>query len=98
MAFSFVTDHRQTRPATRPMAMAPIGPTQPQAGVMATRPATAPEAAPSMVGVPRWIHSAKLHASAAAAVARMVLANTMAVKPLASRPDPTLKPNQPTHS
>jgi len=35
---------------------------------------------------------------AAAAVARIVLANTMPVKPLASRPEPTLKPNQPTHS
>src|SRR5512139_4269823 len=81
-----------------PIAIAPIGPTQPQAGVMATRPATAPDAAPSIVGVPRWIHSANDQASAAAAVARIVLANTMAVKPFASRPEPTLKPNQPTHS
>src|SRR5512138_413835 len=81
-----------------PIAIDPIGPTQPQAGVIATRPATAPEAAPSIVGVPRCTHSANDQASAAAAVARIVLANTMLVKPLASRPEPTLKPNQPTHS
>ena len=49
--------------------MEPIGPTQPQAGVMATRPAMAPEAAPSIVGVPRQIHSAKDQVIAAAAVA-----------------------------
>ena len=58
----------------------------------------APDAAPSMVGVPRKIHSAKDQARAAAAVARIVLANTWAARPLASRLEPTLKPNQPTHS
>ena len=36
-----------------PIRMAPPGPTQPQAGVMATRPATRPEAAPSRLGWPR---------------------------------------------
>src|SRR5215218_5968809 len=81
-----------------PIAIEPIGPTQPHAGVIATRPATAPDAAPNMVGVPRCIHSANDQARAAAAVARIVLANTIAVKPLASRPEPTLKPNQPTHN
>ncbi len=80
------------------MAIEPIGPTQPQAGVMATRPATAPEAAPSIVGDPLTIHSPSIHASVAAAVASSVLANTSVAKPLASRFDPTLKPNQPTHS
>src|SRR5262245_63695038 len=85
-------------PAITPITIAPIGPTQPQAGVMATSPATAPDAAPSIVGVPRWIHSANDQASAAAAVARIVFANTIAVNPFASRPEPTLKPNQPTHS
>src|SRR5512140_3643850 len=78
--------------------MEPIGPTQPQAGVIATRPATAPDAAPSIVGVPRCTHSAKDQASAAADVASSVLANTWPAKPLASRFEPTLKPNQPTHS
>src|SRR4029450_10252377 len=36
-------------------------------------------------------------ASAAAAVATKVLMNATAVTPLASRLDPALKPNQPTH-
>ena len=81
------------------MTIEPIGPTQPQAGVIATRPATAPEAAPSIVGVPLKIHSAeRSRRSAAAAVASSVLMNTSAAKPFASRFEPTLKPNQPTHS
>ena len=81
-----------------PMAMEPIVPTQPQAGVMATRPATAPEAAPSIVGEPLMIHSPSIQASVAAAVASSVLVNTSVAKPFASRFEPTLKPNQPTHS
>src|ERR1700735_1933890 len=44
-------------PAAMPMANAPIGPTKPDAGVMTTRPATAPEQMPSSVGLPRIIHS-----------------------------------------
>ena len=40
-----------------------------QAGVIATRPATAPEAAPNIVGFPRKIHSPNIHATAAVAVA-----------------------------
>ena len=39
-------------PAITPMAMAPSGLTAPQAGVMATSPATAPEAAPRVVKEP----------------------------------------------
>ena len=39
------------------------------AGVIATRPATAPEAAPSIEGLPLIIHSANIQDSAAAAVA-----------------------------
>src|SRR5262249_28925879 len=75
----------------------PIGPIQPQAGVIATRPAIAPDAAPSIVGVPFESHSANIQERAAAAVASSVFANTMPAKPDASRFDPTLKPNQPTH-
>src|ERR1043165_2891877 len=80
------------------MTSAPIGPTQPQAGVIATRPAIAPDAAPSIVGVPRKIHSPKVHAQTAAAVARHVFKNTCDANAFASRFEPTLKPNQPTHS
>jgi len=39
---------------------------------MATRPATAPEAAPRVVGLPRTIHSVPTHARVAAQVARCV--------------------------
>jgi hypothetical protein len=39
-----------------PIAIAPAGSTLPQAGVIATRPATAAVAAPRAVGLPRWIH------------------------------------------
>src|SRR5689334_19394821 len=81
-----------------PIMMAPIGPTNPQAGVIATRPATAPEAAPSIVGLPRKIHSANIHESAAVAVAVCVLIITIAAAPVASRLEPTLNPNQPTHN
>lgn len=44
-------------PAMTPMAIAPSGETAPPAGVMATRPATAPEAAPSVVKAPWRIFS-----------------------------------------
>ena len=42
-------DEQQMIPAAKPMAIEPIGLTNPQAGVIATRPATAPEAAPKVV-------------------------------------------------
>jgi hypothetical protein len=78
--------------------MEPIGPTKPQAGVMATRPATAPEAAPSIEALPLDSASPAIHDRVAAAVASSVLAKARAVTPLASRLEPALKPNQPTHS
>jgi len=53
--------------------------------VIATRPATAPRPHRASSAC-RVDHSAKDQASAAAAVARIVLANTMLVKPFASRP------------
>ncbi len=51
----------------------PIGLTKPHAGVMATRPATMPEAMPSMDGLPRSAHSTNIHTRAAIAVATSVL-------------------------
>src|SRR5690606_25518995 len=79
-----------------PIAIAPKGPTKPQAGVMATRPEMAPDAAPSMVGLPRQAHSPQVQATTAPAVATKVLRNTIAGRPVASGLEPTLKPNQPT--
>lgn len=43
------TARAQSAPATAPTTIAPIGETEEHAGVMATSPATTPEAAPSEV-------------------------------------------------
>ena len=96
--FSPLTPHRQTTPASRPSTSAPPTPTKPHAGVIATRPATAPEAAPSIDGLPLVIHSPNIHDSTAAAVATSVLMNASAAMSPASSADPALNPNQPTHS
>ena len=69
-----------------------------QAGVIATRPATAPEEAPTRVGLPFLIHSTMIQPSSAAAVATWVLTNAIAVMPSAVSSEPALKPNQPNHS
>ena len=92
------TPQRQTTPAMRPMAKAPGMPTLPAAGVIATRPATAPEAAPSIEGLPLNIHSKNVQESTAQAVARNVFMNASTAKLLASSALPALKPNQPNHS
>ncbi len=42
------------------MAKAPTGPTKPEAGVIATRPATAPEQMPITVGLPFSAHSTSI--------------------------------------
>ena len=78
--------------------MAPIGPAKPAAGVTATRPATTPDARPSSDGLPLMSHSANIQARPAAAVATKVLIIAMNAVTFASRFDPQLKPNQPTHS
>jgi hypothetical protein len=79
------------------MTSAPLSPTKPAAGVIATRPATAPEAPPSSDGLPLPIHSSSDHTSTEAAVARKVLTKAMAATLPASSAEPALKPNQPTH-
>src|ERR1035437_5443959 len=98
MCFRLVADQKQTTPATMPMISAGPGSTKPEAGVIATRPATAPEIAPSTDGLPLAAHSANVHASAAAAVAIWVTVIAMPARPLAPTAEPALKPNQPTHS
>ena len=65
---------------------------------MATRPATAPEAAPSTVGLPRVIHSVNIQPSAAAAAPVLVAVKALTARPLASSALPALNPNQPNHS
>jgi len=73
-------------------------PTLPAAGVMATRPATAPEAAPSIEALPLSSDSPALQASTAQAVAEKVFMKARAALLPASSALPALKPNQPTHS
>src|SRR4249920_921931 len=90
--------HRQMMPASEPRTIAPIGPTKPQAGVIATSPATAPDAAPNMLGLPLTVHSANIQPSTAHAVASWVLTRTIPAIPSTANSLPTLNPNQPTHN
>ena len=92
MTFAIIT------PAAMPMMIDDPGSTKPDAGVMATRPATAPEIAPRTEGLPLAIHSANIQPSAAAAVAICVTAMAIPARPFEATADPALKPNQPTQS
>src|SRR5215469_835584 len=75
-----------------------IGATKPEAGVMATKPATAPLTAPSTVGFPTQYHSAATHDKVAAAAPKLVATNADTARPLAASALPALKPNHPTHN
>src|ERR1700692_4821610 len=88
---------KHTTPATMPMITAGVGPTKPDAGVIATKPATAPEAIPKTLGLPLVIHSANIQPNAAVAVAICVATIAMPARPSAATAEPALKPNQPTH-
>src|SRR6478735_3348907 len=88
----------QTAPAMAPMATAPSGLTAPQAGVMATRAETSPEAAPMLVVAPCLIRSTMAQASRPADAATAVLRNTTDAEWPAVSADPALNPNQPTQS
>src|SRR5450830_352498 len=96
--FRPLTPHKQITPTSKPMTNAPIGPTKPHAGVIATKPATAPEAPPNMDGLPLDIHSPNTQDTVAAAVANIALTNASAAISPASNAEPALKPNQPTHN
>src|SRR5277367_4714069 len=80
----------------KPIARAGMGATNPAAGVMATRPATAPEIAPRALGRPFLNHSAMLQLMAAAAVAKWVATKALVASAFAARALPALKPNHPT--
>src|SRR3990170_650903 len=82
-------------PATPPMAIASIGWTKPEAGVIATRPATAPAAAPITLGLPPSSQLANIQERAAAAAAVLVTTKAFAATALAAPALPALKPNQP---
>src|SRR5262245_37784343 len=85
-------------PATKPMIRAAIGVTNPDAGVMATNPATAPETPPSTVGLPWRIQSMMSHPAPAEAPRNGAATKPLDARPPAATPLPALKPNQPTHS
>src|SRR5579864_3706637 len=89
---------KQTIPATNPIRSAGKGFTNPEAGVMATNPATAPEIPPSTLGFPLRIHSTSSQPSTAEAVAKCVATNALVASADAATALPALNPNQPTHS
>jgi hypothetical protein len=66
--------------------------------VIATRPATTPEAAPRLVTRVSRIFSVIIQPSIAAAVATVVLTQARPAVPSAVPAEPALKPNQPNHS
>ena len=80
------------------MISEPFGSTKPEAGVIATSPATAPEMMPSTLGFPLIDHSTNIQVNAAVAVAIWVTAIAIPALPLAATAEPALNPNQPTHS
>src|SRR4051794_31837101 len=98
MCFTTVAPKKQTTPPAKPIARAAIGPTNPAAGVITTRPATAPEIAPSTVGLPVLIHSTNSHPSVAAAAPKCVAMNALLASDPALSALPALNPNQPTQS
>src|SRR5262249_32763324 len=77
------------------MISAPRGSTKPEAGVIATSPATAPDMIPSTLGLPLTIHSTNIQERAAVAVAIWVTAIAMPALPFAAVAGPAVNPNQP---
>src|ERR1700716_2928877 len=88
----------QTTPAIAPRMIAPTGVTAPQAGVIATSPVIAPDAAPTPVTWPSLIFSTATKASVAAQVATNVVTMTIAAEFPAASAEPPLKAYQPAHS
>ncbi len=84
--------------AISPMAMLCRTVTKPAAGVIATRPTTAPMQAPIADGLRPRTMSKNTQPSIAAAEAVLVVANASTATSLAASADPALKPNQPNHS
>src|SRR5882762_7307121 len=85
-------------PAITPMIMPPSGVTKPQAGVMTTRPATAPEQKPTTVALPLRKYSIVGQTNEAMAVASVVVVKALEETTSAAQALPALKPYQPTQS
>src|ERR671914_2443956 len=84
--------------AKMPMTIDDIGDTKPDAGVIATSPAIAPVAAPTVEGLPVCAHDIRAQVTAAMPVAICVARNALLALDAAAPAEPALKPNQPTHS
>src|SRR2546425_3117880 len=82
-------------PAPRPMRMDADTSTYPDAGVIATSPATAPGGAGGSQGAPLCSHETVIQVSAAIAAAVFVTTNAFAASPPEVIALPALKPNQP---
>ena len=79
------------------MTTAAHGSTKPAAGVMTTKPATKPVAAPTSVGLPTFARSTTIQETSAAPEATTVFTKAKAATPSAANSEPALKPNQPNH-
>src|SRR5581483_5062916 len=80
------------------MTIAPSAVTKPQAGVITTNPATAPEQNPRTLGLPRVTYSAMAQTKEATAVAIVVVMNALAATTSAATALPALNPYHPTHN
>src|SRR3954447_204974 len=86
------TARTATTPPARPMTMAARLFTKPHAGVMATSPATAPDAAPSVVACPVRSFSTTTQPNSPAQAASWVPMNACAAQPLAASAGPENPP------
>src|SRR3981189_3022160 len=84
---TYAQKEKQTEPAIKPSTIDPIGPAKPDAGVTATRPATAPETMPSSEGLPLSAHSVNIQPSPAPPRPTMVVKQASEAIPVASSAD-----------
>src|SRR5256886_13918824 len=77
------------------MMMDGIGPTYPEAGVIATRPHTAPTEIPTADGFPLRTQSVSIQLTAAPAAAKFVTTRAFTASAFAARALPALNPNHP---
>ena len=80
------------------MTMAPSGPTDPLAGVIAANPAIDPVTIPNALGLPTFLHSHTIQPNAPVAAEIWVTRMAIAASGLAPNALPPLNPNHPTQS
>ena len=85
-------------PAEAPIAMAPMGPTLPAAGVIVASPAIVPVTIPTSPGFPVFFHSMNIQTKLAVAADRCVTSIAIPALVSAAPALPALKPNHPTQS